>query len=74
MRTVVVVQTAMGTGRLEGPVCTAHHVWMPPTPGRQDAGWAGIGDGCFHLADRCAAFDSTEEAFTALERDALPQR
>ena len=68
---MIVVQTAMGTGRLQGPVCIKHHVWMPATPGRQDAGWMGIGRGCFHLEQNHVAFESEEEVFAAMERDAI---
>ncbi len=67
----VIAQAAMGTRRLEGPICEKHHVWMPATPGRQDQGWMSVGGRCFHLDSNSVAFDTFEDAEIAVNRDAL---
>ncbi len=70
MTAVVVVECALGTGRLQGPVCTAEHTFREATPGRQDACFVGP-NGCRHLVNQSAVFDSEEEAFDAMEACAI---
>lgn len=68
---MIVAQQAMGTGRLEGPICTREHSWVNPTPGRADGGWENVEAGCWHLASNWAAFPTIEAAEATVEADAI---